>query len=508
MVAATACLIVWTVLAPQASRRFLCGAMAVAVLLIVTGRAAPPVLQAIAGLVMVGLSASVSRAAQGRRAVGAGIPQGWQMAALVSSVLALAQYYGLSSYFGGWVDPAAAGEAFANLRQRNHLATLTSIGVAAFLWQVNQGSRLRWAIPAVMLLAVANAASGSRTGALQIGLLAAITVWWCRPLDQRMAGVCVAMALAYAFAAVLLPLSLQQFMGITAPNAFSRLASTDGCASRSVLWGNVLHLIGQKPWLGWGWGELDYAHFATLYPGDRFCDILDNAHNLPLHLAVELGVPVAVLLTGGFLLWVALQQPWREADPTRRMAWSVVAVIMLHSLLEYPLWYGPFQMAFGFSLGLLASPARSGEGRLSGGVVRVVIGVPLAACLLFAAWDYHWVSQLYAAPEERSALYRGHALPRSGDSWLFRDQLDFAELSLVPLTMENAGKMHALAMELLHYSPEPRVIESAIASAMLLHREDKALWLLARYRAAFAEDYERWSKAGGLRKPAASSVRD
>ena len=28
---------------------------------------------------------------------------------------------------------------------------------------------------------------------------------------------------------------------------------------------------------------MDYAHFVTLYPGERFCDILDNAHNLPLH---------------------------------------------------------------------------------------------------------------------------------------------------------------------------------------------------------------------------------
>lgn len=34
----------------------------------------------------------------------------------------------------------------------------------------------------------------------------------------------------------------------------------------------------------------------TLFPGERFCVLLDNAHNLPLHLAVELGVPVAALL--------------------------------------------------------------------------------------------------------------------------------------------------------------------------------------------------------------------
>ncbi len=71
----------------------------------------------------------------------------------------------------------------------------------------------------------------------------------------------------------------------------------------------MLHLIAQKPWLGWGWGELDYAHYMTLFPGVRFCVLLDNAHNLPLHLAVELGVPVAALLCFAVLAWVWKARP-------------------------------------------------------------------------------------------------------------------------------------------------------------------------------------------------------
>jgi O-antigen ligase len=133
------------------------------------------------------------------------------------------------------------------------------------------------------------------------------------------------------------------------PNATGVLARLQdiesSCQSRRVLWANVVHLIAQKPLLGWGWGELDYAHFVTLYPGPRFCDILDNAHNLPLHLAVELGVPFA-LLVSALATWLILRQkPWRESDPIRQLAWAVLALIGLHSLLEYPLWYGPFQMA-------------------------------------------------------------------------------------------------------------------------------------------------------------------
>ena len=508
LVAAAACLSAWALVAPQLSRLHLCSAVVGVVLLLALGRGAPPVLLAVAGLVVIGMSASVSASVRGRHALGAAIATGWQIAALVSSAFALAQYYGIAAEFGPWVNPTAPGEAFANLRQRNQFATLTSIGVAAVLWQVEKGARLPWAVPAVLLLIAANAASASRTGALQIGLLAAMTLWWCRPLKRRIAGACVAMVLGYALAAVLLPLSLQHLVGIAAPSAFSRLATGDGCGSRALLWSNVSHLIAQKPWFGWGWGELDYAHFSTLYPGDRFCDILDNAHNLPLHLAVELGIPAASVVTGGFVLWVARQQPWREQDATRKLAWAVIAVILLHSLLEYPLWYGPFQMAFGFAVGLLARPFKRPAKHIGERLGRAVIGLPLAAALLFTAWDYHRVSQLYTAPEERSVLYRGRPLPRVGDSWLFGDQLAFAELSVASLTTANAIQMHALAMELLHYSPEPRVIESAIASAVLLHREDDAFWLLARYRAAFPLEYESWSKAGGLRQQPAAKVID
>ena len=173
----------------------------------------------------------------------------------------------------------------------------------------------------------------------------------------------------------------------------------------------------------------------------------------------------------------------------------MIAVILLHSLLEYPLWYGPFQMAFGFSLGLLARE-RSVTG--SNAVGRLGLGAVSAAltlALLYTAWDYHRISQLYTPPGQRSFLYRDRSLPRIGDSWLFRDQLAFAELSLTPLTRENAARVHALAMDLLHYSPEPRVIDVAIESAMWIGREDQALWLLERLRAAFPGETATSSKA-------------
>ena len=277
----------------------------------------------------------------------------WLLAGTLSCAMALVQYLGWSGHFSPFISATLPGEAFANLRQRNLFATLTSMALAALLWWslqlLPERSRRRSLVCTGMaalavLLAVGNAASSSRTGLFQVVLVCALIALWRGfrvLLTRRLLAVYV---LAYAVALLALP----TFIGLNplSLGAWARLQAGDAlCSGRSTLWHNVLDLITQRPWLGWGWGELDYAHYVTLFSGERFCAILDNAHNLPLHLAVELGVPFA----GCFclaLLWLTLRaRPWAEVDATRQMAWCVLAVIGLHSLLEYPLWYGPFQMA-------------------------------------------------------------------------------------------------------------------------------------------------------------------
>jgi hypothetical protein len=259
------------------------------------------------------------------------------------------------------------------------------------------------------------------------------------------------------------------------------------------LWSNVLELIAVHPWAGWGWGELDYAHYMHLY-GDapRFCDILDNAHNLPLHLAVELGLPFALLATAGAGWLVLRGRPWIAVDPQRQLGWSVLMVLATHSLVEYPLWYGPFEVALGLALGLLAGPAP--ERALEAASARLrhaVVGVALAL-LAYAGWDYARVSQIYTQPEQRLPWWRDDTLAHAGKSWLFGNQALFAELTMARLTRENLAGNDLAARALLHYSPEPRIVERMIEVLTMQGRYDEAVQHLARYRAAFPKDYEKW----------------
>ena len=451
--------------------------------------------------------------------LGAHLAAGLLLAALVAAAIGLVQFFMGDPGWAPWVHASSPGLAFGNLRQRNQQATLLALGVWALLWWVARlqeqvdgnpvlgGRGARWpvlaavAVPwAMVLLATAGAATASRTGALEWLVVLALLAVWRRSsgaLALGMAGVGLAV---YAVAAWGLPQLLLRWTGMRMDGLFMRMADgSQTCVGRATLWSNVLELIAQRPWAGWGWGELDYAHYIHPFAGERFCVLLDNAHNLPLHLAVELGLPVAAVACGAVVAWVVRARPWQETDAVRQLAWGALAIIGLHSMVEFPLWYGPFQLVTVLALALLCRRALLGWVRspalLSGAAVVWVTAGVLGAGI---AWDYYRVSQLYRPMAFRAPSYQGETLAKVSGTPLFTDHVDFALLTTTALTRENASQVHTLATELLHFSPEPRVIEKLIESALLLGRDDEVAFQLRRYRVAYPEDHARWARAQRL----------
>jgi hypothetical protein len=168
-------------------------------------------------------------------------------------------------------------------------------------------------------------------------------------------------------------------------------------------------------------------------------------------------------------------------------------LILLHSMLEYPLWYGPFQMVFGLALWLLwRKPVptldEAAPRHLQAGLATVLI-----AFSAYAAWDYQRISQIYLPPTARVSIYKENTLEKIRGTWLFRDQVQFADLTTTNLTPDNAQRVHRMAQDMLHFSPEPRVVELLIESAVMLKLDEQAAFYLVRYQAAFPEAYARWA---------------
>jgi O-antigen ligase len=452
----------------------------------------------------------------------------WLVAACLSALIGVLQYIGSTAWAGVWIDHTGMGEAYGNLRQRNQFATLMNIGLASLLWlsfdfaraKPNQTAAniLHWSAKylvffCAVLIGFGNASSSSRTGLIQLGVLSVFTfIWHIDTSPQAIKAspkvhswqITVAALVAYAVASLVLPWLIG--LDPLSSGAFARLRTGDPlCASRTTLWANVWHLISLKPWVGWGWGELDYAHFITLYPGPRFCDILDNAHNLPLHIAVEFGLPAALTVCGGVAWLIWWGRPQRKSDPYRRVAWGALAVIGLHSLLEYPLWYGPFQTAALLCLWQLYRHTPTTSAGFKSVYTQMLqrhhrsltglAGLSLIAACAFTAWQYQLASQIYLPPSERMNAYKEDTLRKISRVSLYQDQVRFADLTTTDLDPQNAQVVHDLALDMLHFSPESRVVELIIESASLLGREDEVRYYSVRYQAAFPESYAKWLAA-------------
>ena len=423
------------------------------------------------------------------------VASGCLCAAIASSLLGIVQYFGMGDALWPFLVRAELGTAYANLRQVNHLATLLAVGFWALLWLMPRWEFSKIAVYICgLILAVAMAATSSRTGALQFLFVGWLTINWRKPGEPKTIYFAAFVVLAYFVASAMLPRLLELVTGYEARVLFDRMWMNQGCSSRAVLWGNVLHLISLKPLTGWGWGELAYAHYITLYDGLRFCAKLGNAHNLVLHTAAILGIPVAAglaaLLSGG----IYLLKPWRETHLDGRLAWGILGLLLIHSMLEYPLWFGNFQVLGLLCLAILWLQYQVQSTKPKNFLKSNTRNVRAAAAVMMLAmawtgWDYLRVSQLYLPAKDRLAMFEVDTLNKVRNTALFSTEVLFAQVNNTTPDSVNAKAVLSGALIAIHGYPEPRVVKKLIAAALLSGNKELAEYHALRFKSAWPQEY-------------------
>ncbi len=426
---------------------------------------------------------------------------GWLMAALGSAALALMQYLNVEDGFSPWIARTNPGMALANVHQPNMLATLLAVGLLCLVWLRVRGSlSIGHCFWMAALILAALAATASRTGLVHLLVIGVLLLHWHRDRVKALALLLLAALAFYLLAAWGLQWAGTVINGSDISRAItSRFGTDNHCHSRSVLWGNMMELIALKPWLGWGPGELLYAHYITPFDGLRYCAKLSNAHNLPLHAAFVLGIPLTLLLISGLVYGVSRLRPWKTRETTSQLAWGVLLLIGIHSLLEFPLWYGVFQLMAGLALWLLVMSApginsfgRTGHGAFSSRQRMGIVSTLVLPLLAVVAWDYIKVSQLYLPANRRLEMYKVRTYEKARTAWFFQDQVLIAQVGVTPLTRENANLVLEDALDSLHVAPDSRIIRRVIESAELLGRQDLVELHTARYKAAWPQQFAEW----------------
>jgi hypothetical protein len=274
----------------------------------------------------------------------------------------------------------------------------------------------------------------------------------------------------------------------------------DLSSSRFAIWSNTLALIAAHPLWGVGFGEFNFAWTLTPFPG-RPTAYFDHTHNLPLNFAVELGIPLAIVVLTLLLraLFGALGNgvtDGRGGDsgrlPMQRAAFVMVLMIALHSLLEYPLWYAYFLLPAAFAFGLCVErPDARDASPASAAVAHRTRPFVLASMLLILGGsltllDYLRVAAIFTPPAGAGPLQQRIEAGRG--SVLFGHHADYAAATGAE---EPPAPLAAFARA-PHYLLDARLMAAwarSLAAAGDLERARHVAARLKEFRSADAEAF-------------------
>ncbi len=320
------------------------------------------------------------------------------LGAFLSAVVAFIQAFELWETFP-WINRMLQlRRPGGNLGQPNQLATLLLMGLASLLFLFE--SRKLTALPSglfALTLFIGLAATESRTGVLSFFIL---ILWWFakrKSLGSRLSpwGVLLAgLGFLCLFWTWPLLMAAIQITGVGA-----HVDTSVGL--RWLVWPQLIDALLQRPWFGWGLGQVSSAQNAVTHSYSS-SGSFTFAHNILLDLALGVGLPLAgvgVLLTA---VWL-----WRRMRAARQWApWYCLAVVLpvaVHSMLEFPFAYAYFLVPVMLALGAL-------EG-MTGTKPAFRLGVKTVAAMLFVTTAVMaWSVVEYLAIEEDFRIVRFEAL--------------------------------------------------------------------------------------------------
>lgn len=265
------------------------------------------------------------------------------LAALINAAVGFLQYYRFASVLD-FLGPHLVywdrtdNVAHGNVAQRNVLASLCLLGMAASIYLFPQRNRVAIAVEG--LLAYVVALTASRTPWLILAMVVLVALFRGRP-GQALANPFVRwFVLPLVIAQILAPaanrLLWSVFELVPMESSIDRL-SAHGLGIRPVFY-RLAAEIGMQSWLGGlGWKALPAAmveqgYRQRLWGSD---ELPTHAHNLLLQLWVENGLLLA-LLASVYPIWLLLRTgPARPREDYARLS---LLVLLVHSWLEFPLW--------------------------------------------------------------------------------------------------------------------------------------------------------------------------
>lgn len=422
-----------------------------------------------------------------------GLAGGLLLTGLFSFAIGALQVFAPAWADGQWIARSGfVGRAVGNVRQPNHLATLLLMAAVGL---VLLAQRRRWPT-AICVALMATLVGGVVLSASRTGLwfgVPLLLLWGLvdRSLEPRLRWLLIATPLLAGLA--WLGMHLWAASGLGVFGAEQRLDREGaGSPSRVKILLNAWSLLMQEPG-GVGWGGFNRAWTLSPFP-DRPIAFFDHTHNLPMQLLVELGWVggglVLLLLT--LVAGQALLAAWRargEAAPLQRAALMLALIVIVHSMLEYPLWYAYFLLPTALALGLALRAEPIPAAAWSASWLARPLGLLMIVGSAWAYWEYRKVVAIYAPPRDAAPLVERIAAGQR--SLLFSRHADYAAATALGANSAALAAAQRTGWQLI----DARLLIAWAKSLHAVGDTDKARYLVERLREFRSRDGDAWLTA-------------
>ncbi len=436
--------------------------------------------------------------------------QWWIAAAgLLAAASGFVQYYHLPLPAAAYVAVQPINAMFGTVNQPNNFADYLACAVisVAFLHARNALSLLP-ALLTALPLAAGMALSGSRASwgyfATALAIVPLLRLGG-HPSEAKR----ILRLACFALAAFLLVQILNLYTGIfvgpegrpsSSGERLMRYLEVGGTGERPIRLQLFLYawlMFLSNPLLGVGFGEYAWRAFelSAELGGGSPPGLDRHSHNLFLQLLAETGIAGLLCIAIPLASWF-WRMPWRSLTPERCWMIGVLAVIGLHSMVEFPLWHANFLGMFALLFGAASSGGASvAPTRLRRGLLLVVV---LAGGLTArGVWsDYRSFERWYLAVETKVA--RGETpvssdlgdLMKLREGSLFGPYFERIASEAIAIDDEDLGDKLALNTQVMRAYPMPSVVLRQVALLALSGHDADAVRTL---RAATTV-YPHWTR--------------
>lgn len=419
-------------------------------------------------------------------------------AGLLDALAGLLQHYDFSTPLDALVARKGPSGVYGNLGQPNHYAAHVtwSIASAAYLYSRRklQGfAAAACAGASLMVLALSASRSPWLYLAAFIALAALVHHQRREDASRRLAFFTCALLPGFIAAQWLVttPLLLPSEGAAVVTSAERLFQVASGIEPRLQLWGEAWRMFVGAPVLGAGWGQFAWHHFlhqaasgAAAAPG-----VFNHAHNLVMQLLAETGIAGAAIAGGAGLLWLVDLRRVR-LDPEWWWMLALIAVLGVHSMLEYPLWYAYFLGVAALLLGLgseRALPVRFGR------AARVALALAILTGLLNLVSvipPYRDFERLVFSPDPQGSPAHGdrpfaQAMMRVHREPLLRPYVELAFAFGVEMDRAQLGEKLELVSRVMRFAPVDVVVYRHALLLALAGNGEAALEQLERSLRAY-----------------------